>query len=72
MNHFENVDPKQLFGDYMKITGVPFIGPVTTGEEGLIGAQCSSWSLYRCGHTRVSDNKRLIVAQHSKMSLYMF
>lgn len=48
MNHFENVDPKQLFGDYMKITGVPFIGPVTTGEEGLIGKKLgvvngSSW-----------------------------
>ena len=48
MNHFKSVDPKQLFGDYMKVTGVPSIGPVTKGEEGLIGKKLgvvngSSW-----------------------------
>ena len=48
MSGFEDVDPKRLFSDYMKVTGVPTIEPITEGQEGLVGKKLgvvngSSW-----------------------------
>jgi len=48
MNSFDQVDPKQLFGDYMKVTGVPSISPEEGSDPKLNGKKLgiingSSW-----------------------------